>query len=62
MKKAVFCAIASLAALVSSAEDAYVESDGTQYLDTGYCFGPNTKIELDCQLTEVEDGKSLIGT
>lgn len=36
------------------AEDAYIESDGTQFMNTGYYPGPKTKIEVDFQLTSVK--------
>jgi len=34
-------------------EDAYVHSDGTQYLDTGYVIKSNTRVELDMALDAV---------
>ncbi len=37
-----------------SAEDAYIESDGTQFMNTGYYPSGKTKIEVDFQLTSVE--------
>ncbi|MBR4613341.1 MAG: hypothetical protein IKO40_11580 [Kiritimatiellae bacterium] len=32
------------------AEDAYIQSDGTQYIDTGYFHNCDTRVELDCEL------------
>lgn len=55
--KTVVRALALVACLVSglsllAANDAYVEStEATQYVNTGYCIGPNTRVELDFQLT-----------
>ena len=45
-------AAAFLYASAAFAEDAYVESDGTQYVNLGHCAGPNTKIELDFAFPE----------
>ena len=39
-------ALAASAPLASAA-DAYLESDGTQFMNTGYYVGPQTKIEFD---------------
>ena len=56
---------AILATLVSaaaclSASSAYIESDGTQFMNTGYYPGPKTKIEVDFQLTEAIKGKDCV--
>ena len=40
--------------LTASAEDGYIESEGDAYVSLGHCAGPNTKMEVDFQLTEVE--------
>ena len=37
--KSVVCAAAALAAGFAFAEDPYIESDGNEGFDTGYCFG-----------------------
>ena len=42
------------------ATSAYIESDGTQFMNTGYYPGPKTKIEVDFQLTEAIKGKDCI--
>ena len=34
-------------AMAARAEDPYIESDGTQFMNTGYYVGPQTKIEFD---------------
>ena len=52
-------AVLSAAGAVSAA-DAYIESDGTQFMNTGYYPGPKTKIEVDFQLTEAIKGKDCI--
>ena len=38
------------------AEDAYLHSDGTQYIDTGYVVKSTTRVELDMQLDAVGKG------
>ncbi len=58
MKKeinALLACAASALMLASPAfgEDGYIESDGTQYINLGHFVGPNTKIALDFQMTEV---------
>lgn len=50
-------AFASVAFVVASpvfGEDGYVESAGDAFISLGHCAGPNTKMEVDFQLTEVE--------
>lgn len=42
------------------ATSAYIESDGTQFMNTGYYPGPKTKIEVDFQLTEAIKGKDCV--
>lgn len=64
--KMVVGAMALVACLVSglsllAANDAYVESTvATQYVNTGYCIGPNTRVELDFQLTEVPQNQARL--
>ena len=57
-------ATASLALIatapLASADDAYLESDGTQFMNTGYYPGPKTKIEVDFQLTEAIRNKDCV--
>ena len=38
-------------------EDAYIESDGSNGagINTGFFFGPQSKVEIDCQLTDISD-------
>ena len=38
------------------ADDPYIQSDGTQYIDTGYVGKPTTRIELDMQLLTANTG------
>ena len=40
-------------AMIASAEDGYIESDGSLGFNTSYYVGPNTKLELDFQLTSL---------
>ncbi len=49
---------ASLCVLETSA---YIESDGTQAINSGYYINADTKIEIDCQLTEVVSQARLFG-
>ena len=60
-----FCTLISTIVALSAAhcvfaDDAYIESDGTQFMNTGYYPGPKTKIEVDFQLTEAIKGKDCI--
>lgn len=55
----IICAVAVVACgmcLTVSAEDGYIESKGNSGVCLGHCAGPNTKLEVDFQLTEVEYG------
>lgn len=56
MKKVNMVLISAAAALAfsrpASAEDGYIESDGTQYINLGHFIGPNTKIEFDFAMAE----------
>lgn len=42
--------------------DLYLESDGTQAIDTGYIPKATTRLELDCQLTKVINNYYLLGS
>ncbi len=46
----------------ASAEDGYIESEGDAYVSLGHCAGPNTKMEVDFQLTEVEYNTKPFGS
>ena len=50
---ALVAGLALAVAPAASGEDAYIESDGTQGLVTGYCVTTNSRIELDFQLVDV---------
>jgi len=41
--------------------DAYIESDTSQYIQTGYYPTPNTKVELDFQMTKIKKDYYLMG-
>ena len=43
------------------AEDAYIESDGTQAINTGYYINAKTKIAIDFQMTEITSQGRLWG-
>ena len=56
MKKlisAMFAAVALTVAPASFGEDGYVESEGDAFISLGHCAGPNTKIAVDLQMTEL---------
>ena len=56
-KQAARCAsvAAILVASASFGEDAYIESDGTREIQTGYCVTTNSRIEMDFQLPDIEN-------
>ena len=61
--KVLRCTVAAMAfALPAFAEDAYIESDGTTFINLGHCVGPKTKIELDFQMVEVSNGIRMLGS
>ena len=62
--KVLRCAVAAALAfaLPAFAEDAYIESDGTTFINLGHCVGPKTKIELDFQMVEVSNGIRMLGS
>ena len=45
--------IVGMAVFTAFAEDAYVESDGTQAVNTGYFANPGTKVVIDYTLLDV---------
>ena len=52
------CAAAALTFVSPTfGEDGYIESDGSTGagVNTGFFFGPQSKVELDCQLTDISD-------
>ena len=51
-------ALIAVALMVSAAraDDPYIQSDGTQYIDTGYVGKPTTRIEMDMQLLTANTG------
>ena len=42
--------------------DGYLESEGDAFISLGHCAGPNTRIEVDMQLTEITLGKIPFGS
>ena len=57
-------AVALAGAMAAAAEDGYIESDGSggAGINTGFFFGPQSKIEIDCQLSaDVELQSRLFG-
>ena len=49
---AVAMATSAVLASAARAEDGYIESDGSQVLNTGYCVGPQTRIVADYSLSD----------
>ena len=47
--------------LTANAADGYIESDGTQAVNTGYYINSRTKIEIDFQMTEITSQARLFG-
>ena len=54
-------AVALTGAMIAAAEDGYIESDGSCFVNTGHFIGPNTKFELDFQLTAIVSQCRLVG-
>ena len=46
----------------ASAEDAYIQSDGTQFINTGYFVSPSSKVELDFAFVDFEDTSAYVQT
>lgn len=63
MKNALVTVAAALAAASSFAADAYIESDGTTGISTGYRLKPASRVEVDFALptTEQTSGSRLFG-
>ena len=57
MKKLLIIGAAAIAVygmcFTASAEDGYIESEGDAFISLGHCAGPNTKIAVDLQMTEL---------
>ena len=53
--------VVALAAPALFAEGAYIQSDGTQAINTGYFINAKTKIEIDFQMTEITSQGRLWG-
>ena len=56
------CAAAMVAATGAFAEDAYIESYGTGSICLGHFAGPNTKLEVDLEMTEVVSDTRVLGS
>ena len=50
----------SVASLAARAADAYIESSGSQFINTGYYPSGKTKIEVDFQLTSTASSKDCV--
>lgn len=53
-------AILTFGALVAEAEDAYLESDGTQYIVTGYHPTETMKLVVDFEVKEAKGGRAIL--
>ena len=66
MKKLLIIGAAAIAVcgmcFTASAEDGYIESEGNAFISLGHCAGPNTKIEVDLQMTELTFGTMPFGS
>lgn len=51
---AIFAAAALTVAPAAFGEDGYIESEGDAFISLGHCAGPNTKIAVDLQMTELK--------
>ena len=60
MKKLLTTGAAVLAAFAALAEDAYIESNGANTINTGYYANPKTKLVVDFKLTEVKTGNDTL--
>ena len=66
MKKQINSMLVAVFALAvapaASGEDAYIESDGTHGLNTGYCVTNTSRLELDFAMTDVVDQYRLFSS
>lgn len=66
MKKLLIIGTAAIAVcgvcFTTSAEDGYIESEGDAFISLGHCAGPNTKIAVDLQMTELTFGTYPLGS
>ena len=66
MKKLLIIDAAAIAVcgmcFTASAEDGYIESEGGAFICLGHCAGPNTKIEVDLQMTELSFSTYPLGS
>lgn len=62
-RMAMACAAAAMfATTCAQAEDGYLESEGDAFISLGHCAGPNTKIAVDLQMTELTFGTLPFGS
>lgn len=55
-------ALFAAAALPAFAADAYIESDGSQFINTGYHVNPSSKVELDFAFVDFENTSDYVQT
>lgn len=61
MKKLHAAAAILLAGTAAFGADPYLESDGTQYIDTGYVGNSDMRLEIDCQQTRTDATEYFFG-
>ena len=62
MKRLMLCTMVLMGAGALFAEDAYIQSNGANTINTGYYASGKTKIAVDFQMTEIKSGNDcLIG-
>ena len=60
-KHTILILCAAVCAYAASAADAYIESTGTQALNSGYRVNPDSRIEVDFQMSEVSNQARIFG-
>ena len=61
MKKLFVITMVTMGASLLFADDAYIESNGSQAINTGYYINAKTKIEIDFQMTEIVSQARIFG-
>ncbi len=59
---ALYCGIFAAVSTAALAADAYIESDGTQFINTGYYVKPSSKVELDFAFVDFDNTSAYVPT
>lgn len=59
---ALCCGIFAAVSTAALAADAYIESDGTQFINTGYHVNPSSKVELDFAFVDFDNTSAYVPT